>query len=627
MQNFTVTDEPGTDIPGYFQVRPAMGHMSDATEQAYLDQLKAVLDALAADAAKDTAEPARFPADELAARQQARAAAVASLRANAEADQTAQVATQKIGEIEAKYKSDLADTEDGPPKFEAEPDNSRFPGYFSIKLTRSVSRSPADEEYLKQVRDLLKYLAGEADKDQEALEPGSPRSVGHVDARQRVAERLRGDVNFVGDRRLTAKAATETLQRIRDDYDKAIENIDRAKLEIEVRPDARFDGDFKINVSEAPNPDDTDREHRVYVALVRDILRQLFMDQESDKARGYSEAIRNERQKKRKETADKLKSDADAVSKGRLDVIAAANAASTAKGRYQRDLELTAGTLFTVRLDQDKDQPFAVGVIITLAQDLLPPSNVVSPEKQQLYTAILAAQTVIKTVCARIKDGDDKSLCGRMFGARQSASASERAQLLLDAYMRKLLAIGELGLQGPNTDLAKVALDSLRNELVAHEGPRIKNSYVCKLGIACGIAAGFFLFFYMLITTEIVRSDYWQLHKSFFLAGTGAAIGTWMSFSIREVELSFDHLGVVEADLLDPAFRVLFVVTLTVTACLLFWTGVMNIEIGNLKTTPAEFGRVGTVALLVGLFCGLSERALATSVSGRAATFVKGISG
>src|SRR5205085_4893205 len=106
------------------------------------------------------------------------------------------------------------------------------------------------------------------------------------------------------------------------------------------------------------------------------------------------------------------------------------------------------------------------------------------------------------------------------------------------------------------------------------------------------------------------------------LAGTGAAIGTWLSFSIREVQLSFDHLGVVEADLLDPAFRVLFVVALTVTACLLFWTGVMNIEIGNLKTTPAALDKAGTIALLIGLFCGLSERTLATSISGRAATFV-----
>lgn len=189
--------------------------------------------------------------------------------------------------------------------------------------------------------------------------------------------------------------------------------------------------------------------------------------------------------------------------------------------------------------------------------------------------------------------------------------------------MRKLAAIGKLGLEGPNTTLAKLALDSLRNEFVAHEGPRIKNSYVCRLGPACGTAAALFLLAYVLVATGLVEREFWKLHKSFLLAGAGAAIGTRLSFSIREVELSFEHLGVVEADLLDPTFRVLFVVALATTACLLFWTGVMNIEIGNLKTTPGEFGRAGTVALLVGVFCGLSERALATSVSGRAATFVK----
>jgi len=117
------------------------------------------------------------------------------------------------------------------------------------------------------------------------------------------------------------------------------------------------------------------------------------------------------------------------------------------------------------------------------------------------------------------------------------------------------------------------------------------------------------------------------VHKPFLLAGVGAAIGTWLSFSIRQVELSFNHLGVIEDDLLDPAFRILFVVALTITACLLFWTGVMNIEIGSLKTSSDGFAKAGTIPLLIGLFCGIAERALATSISGRAATFVRGISG
>jgi hypothetical protein len=47
----------------------------------------------------------------------------------------------------------------------------------------------------------------------------------------------------------------------------------------------------------------------------------------------------------------------------------------------------------------------------------------------------------------------------------------------------------------------------------------------------------------------------------------------------------------------------------------------MNIEVGMLKTT--EFR--GVTSFLVGVFAGLSERALATAMAGRAAAFVRGI--
>lgn len=76
-----------------------------------------------------------------------------------------------------------------------------------------------------------------------------------------------------------------------------------------------------------------------------------------------------------------------------------------------------------------------------------------------------------------------------------------------------------------------------------------------------------------------------------------------------------------------PAMRILFVVVLAMAACLLFWNGAVNIEIGNLKTGPQSFQLAGSVAFVIGLFCGLSERALATAIAGRAAAFVKGVGG
>jgi hypothetical protein len=113
----------------------------------------------------------------------------------------------------------------------------------------------------------------------------------------------------------------------------------------------------------------------------------------------------------------------------------------------------------------------------------------------------------------------------------------------------------------------------------------------------------------------------------FLLAAAGAAIGTWISFAIRRLDLPFEELTLLEEASLDPPFRILFVTGLTLIVCLLFWNGAVNIEIGNLKTGPAYFKTSGTIAILIGMFCGLSERALATAVSGRAAAFVKGVGG
>jgi hypothetical protein len=83
----------------------------------------------------------------------------------------------------------------------------------------------------------------------------------------------------------------------------------------------------------------------------------------------------------------------------------------------------------------------------------------------------------------------------------------------------------------------------------------------------------------------------------------------------------------LDEESLEPPFRLLFVVALTLTVCLLFWTGAINVKIGDLNTSPDSFKLMGSIAVLVGMFCGLSERTLATAISGRAAAFVRGVAG
>src|SRR5205085_11011515 len=143
-------------------------------------------------------------------------------------------------------------------------------------------------------------------------------------------------------------------------------------------------------------------------------------------------------------------------------------------------------------------------------------------------------------------------------------------------------------------------------EFVAQEAGRIKNEYVEKLLIVAVSIATILLGLYAIIQSEYVTAPFWVSHKAFLIAASGSAIGAWLSFSIRRVDLSFDDLITLDRDWLDPILRIFFIIGLTMTACLLFWTGATNIEIGLLKT--AQFS--GTTAFLIGLFSGIGERGL-----------------
>ena len=384
----------------------------------------------------------------------------------------------------------------------------------------------------------------------------------------------------------------------------------------------RFAGDFLLEKEQsgyAPTPDE-----QIYLAKLHIVLNDLARDEEqdtADKDRAGSGLVLA-RQEKRTQAAFELKEEAQEFIDGRLAPDFAADNVLVIKGKYVGNLKRLSNSLFVV---QEKiESGHATDLKIDVAANLPPPNDIPSPDKQTLYVAIDSASMVIKTVCQHVVDRANKWFNRRYF-PRRIQNEGERAARLLDEYVRKLAGIGRLGLEGPHTQLATLALDGLRREFVAQEAGRIKNAYVRSLGVAAGMAGVIFLTMYTLVQTDWLTYPFWVIHKSFLLAGAGAALGTWLSFSIRRVQLSFDDLAILEEDLLDPSVRVIFVIGLTFTACLLFWTGAINLEIGNLKTAPAFFA--GATAFLVGVFCGIAERALATAVSGRAAAFVKSVGG
>ncbi len=60
-------------------------------------------------------------------------------------------------------------------------------------------------------------------------------------------------------------------------------------------------------------------------------------------------------------------------------------------------------------------------------------------------------------------------------------------------------------------------------------------------------------------------------------------IGCWMSFGIRNVQLTFADLGRPESDLLQPNIRLVFTGLLAVTLGLIFTVGMVQVEVGGLK--------------------------------------------
>lgn len=375
---------------------------------------------------------------------------------------------------------------------------------------------------------------------------------------------------------------------------------------------ARFDGDFTL--SAAPGTTPTQPE-ATYLTACAGTLTRLAGEEAADTAQDPSGALTLAKRACRKQAASELHQDAAAFVAGTLDPVIASQNTPVIWGRYTALRDRLLRSLFVARETLDATNTYAVDLKIRVASNLPKPDDTPSPEKQALFVAIDSALSVIRTVCHRLEDRAD-----RLF-AITPQPLSDRARRLRDEYIRKLAGIARLGLEGPHTTLANLALNGLKQDFVSSEAARIKNDYLRGLGTVAALTAALCLGAYALIDTGEITRQFWVGHKAFLLAGAGSAVGTWLSFGVRKVALRFDDLANLEEDLLDPSLRVLFVLLLTETACLLFWKNAINIEIGGLRT--ADFR--GSVSMLVGIFAGISERALATAVASRAATFIKTI--
>jgi hypothetical protein len=240
-----------------------------------------------------------------------------------------------------------------------------------------------------------------------------------------------------------------------------------------------------------------------------------------------------------------------------------------------------------------------------------------SQEQAELVIEVRKAITVVSVVFA-----------GRKADSRQQERHGE--------YIRKLYDIASAGLASvAGAPHALRGLDAFREDFVSREASAVKNQYVRKLGArAAAFAIVFFIFYlgtwavasnpgtgilaYLMPTLapSIHSSLFGDPLAQLFLLGIGASIGTWLSFSLRRPILHFDDLAVLEEDRLNPTARILFVVGLTLVVGLLLYTKLVAVKIGDIDVDLR-------MALLLGLLCGIAERALAGAVSQRASEVVE----
>lgn len=188
-------------------------------------------------------------------------------------------------------------------------------------------------------------------------------------------------------------------------------------------------------------------------------------------------------------------------------------------------------------------------------------------------------------------------------------------------YRQRLIGVSELGLSSSSVfpGAASQALDLLRAEIVAREAGRVKNDHMMKLGWQAIVGALAAAGIYFLVRFGFDKTDRIQDFRNFLVLWSGCMLGTWLSFGARRVVLKFEDLGRLEADLLYPWMRLLFAGSLTIVLGLVFATNMINVQIGELST--AWVLKTALSALVVGVFCGLSEQALPGAVSQRAAQF------
>lgn len=209
----------------------------------------------------------------------------------------------------------------------------------------------------------------------------------------------------------------------------------------------------------------------------------------------------------------------------------------------------------------------------------------------------------------------------------QSSVADKKA---FRNYYVRLYSLGQLGLEGKDvaTPVANDALKRLTADLIDDHAGRIKNGHLRELGKkACQLAGCFLLAFALLRLAPDKWTGYlrWldldpMVLSNFMLLWAGCFLGVWLSYGVRKSSFTLQDLTVSDSDRLTPLVRLIFAGFLTMLIGLLFVLGLVEVKIGAYPIT--DIGSRAMLAITIGIFCGLSELVLPTTLAKRASDFI-----
>lgn len=188
-----------------------------------------------------------------------------------------------------------------------------------------------------------------------------------------------------------------------------------------------------------------------------------------------------------------------------------------------------------------------------------------------------------------------------------------------DRYFYPLLSLAQAGLVGSTAqpEVALHALSSLKNDITANEGGRIKNQYMKALGLRAlllGLPPLVLGLILRWMDSELPRAIY------FLFLWSGCMAGVWLSFGARKTFFKFDDLHLPEQDQLEPLIRLSFAGLLTMILGLSFSTQAITVALGAVDTS--QFVSSIELALLLGMLCGFSEQALSSQIAKHASVLI-----